>query len=353
MTKTNWIVIAELKKQLDFSEVLRHYGVELKLKGDQHHGFCPLPLHKGKKNSASFSANVKRGIWQCFGCGQHGNLLDFAILMENGSPKNGKDVQRIAAKLRNQFVRDFGIPLEEAERLADEISPVSQEEDVLTNVPLDFELKDLAAKHPYLFSRGFTAETIESFGLGYCRRGLLRDRIAIPIHDENGQLVAYAGRVVDDNQISEENPKYKFPGKRERDEVTYEFSKSLLLYNVHRIKAPVDDLAVVEGFTSVWWLSQAGIFNVVGTMGASCSFAQGRQITSLISPQGRLWIFTDGDEAGERCAAELFRRVAAERFVRWIRPTEGMQPTDYSAKLLLKRFPFAVLNGARDASAST
>src|SRR3984893_1876853 len=338
MTKTNWIDIEELKQRLDFSEVLRHYGVELKLKGDQHHGFCPLPLHKGKKNSASFSANVKRGIWQCFGWGQHGNPLDFAILMENGNPKKGKDVQLIAMKLTEQFLFGFGIPHEEAQSLATE----SGQKKVLTNVPLDFELKDLDARHPYLFRRGLKAETIERFGLGYCSRGLLRDRIAIPIHDENGQLVGYAGRVVDDKEISEENPKYKFPGKRKRDGVTYEFKKSLLLYNAHRFKAPVDDLAVVQGFTSVWWLTQAGISDVVGTMGASCSFEQGKRITSLISPQGRLWIFVDGDEAGERCAVELFRRVAPERSVRWIRPTEGMQPTDYSAKLLLKRFPFVL-----------
>src|SRR5256885_1289545 len=83
---TNWIDFKELRKQLDFAKVLRHYGVELKLSGDQHHGFCPLPAHQGKKNSPSFSANIKRGIWQCFGCGEKGNLLDFAVLMERANP---------------------------------------------------------------------------------------------------------------------------------------------------------------------------------------------------------------------------------------------------------------------------
>jgi len=339
---TNWIDFKELRKQLDFGEVLRHYGVELKLSGEQHHGFCPLPSHNGKKNSPSFSANLKRKIWQCFGCDGKGNVLDFAVLMEGGNPESGEDVQRIASQLRGRFLGDSFSPKAEPKQ--------KEDENILVNAPLDFELKDLDAKHPYLFSRGFTAETIERFGLGYCHRGLLRGRIAIPIHNVDGKLVGYAGRVVDDSQTSEENPKYRLPGRRERDGVTYEFSKSLLLYNRHRIDAPVDDLVVVEGFTSVWRLSQAGIFNVVGTMGASCSFEQGRRITSLISPQGRLWIFTDGDEAGERCAAELFRRVAPDRSVRWIRPMEGMQPTDYFAKSLLKRFPFAVLKGGRDAS---
>lgn len=332
MTTTNWIDIEELKQELDFGRVLRFYGVEPKTRGEQHHGFCPLPLHNGKRNSPSFSANLKRGIWQCFGCGQHGNILDFAVLMDKGDPKNGKDVQATAAKLWNEFLTSFA--------KADIHGP-SIEEDVRTNMPLDFELKGLNVEHPYLFSRGFTPETIERFGLGYCTRGLLQGRIAIPIHDNDGNLVGYAGRVVDDSKISEDNPKYKFPGRRERDGVIYEFSKSLLLYNAHRMTTAIDDLAIVEGFTSVWWLTQAGIVDVVGTMGGTCSFTQARMITSRITPRGRLWIFSDGDPAGERFAAELFRLVGSERFVRWIRPTDGMQPTDYSAKLLLKRFPFA------------
>jgi DNA primase len=103
MTKTNWIDIEGLKTRLDFAKILRHYGVELKLKGDQHHGFCPLPSHNGKKNSPSFSANLKRGIWQCFGCGEKGNVLDFAVLMEKGNPKNGEDVRRVASKLMEMF----------------------------------------------------------------------------------------------------------------------------------------------------------------------------------------------------------------------------------------------------------
>ncbi len=94
-----WIEFSELRKALDFAKVLSHYKVELKLKGDQHHGFCPLPLHEGNRKSASFSANIRKGIWQCFGCGQKGNILDFAVLMEKADPNNGEDVRRIALQL--------------------------------------------------------------------------------------------------------------------------------------------------------------------------------------------------------------------------------------------------------------
>jgi DNA primase len=328
---TNWIDFKELRKQLDFAEVLRHYGVELKMRDEQHHGFCPLPSHEGKKNSASFSANIKRGIWQCFGCGKKGNVLDFAVLMERGNPESGEDVQRIASQLRERFLGDSFSPKAEPKQ--------NEDENVLINAPLDFELKGLDATHPYLFNRGFKAETIERFALGYCTRGLLANRVAIPLHNADGKLVGYAGRVVDDKTITEENPKYKFPGRRKREEVMYEFRKSLLVYNAHRIVVPEIDVVVVEGFAAVWWLWQADIPNVVAMMGASCSKEQGQIIVSLLAEHGRVWIFTDGDPAGERCANDIFTHVAPHRFVRWVKLESGEQPTALSPEMLQRLLP--------------
>lgn len=342
MTKTSWIDIEELKKQLDFSEVLQDYGVELKLKGDQHHGFCPLPSHQGKKNSASFSANVKRGIWQCFGCGEKGNVLDFAVLMEGGNPRNGHDVRRVATELQSRFIDGRNTEAAEGDRAKPEesqITPLSEEESGRVNPPLDFQLTGLDEKHPYLLGRGFKAETIERFGLGYCSRGLFAGRLAIPLHDSDGRLVGYAGRVIDDTTISEDNPKYKFPGRRKRKGVLHVFSKSLLLYNAHRIVVPETDLVVVEGFAAVWWLWQADIPNVVATMGASCSREQADIIVSLLAERGRIWIFTDGDAAGERCATDIFAHVAPHRFVRWVKVGGGKQPTAFSPDVLKTLLP--------------
>src|SRR6185503_5527980 len=140
----------------------------------------------------------------------------------------------------------------------------------------------LDARHPYLSHRGFLPETIAHFGLGFCSRGMLKDRIEIPLHDQDGQLVGYAGRVVDDASISEGNPRYRLPGERKRGGNVFEFRKTQFLYNGFRIKAPVDDLIVVEGFTSVWWLYQNGLPNVVGTMGSDCSEKQGDIIVHLV-----------------------------------------------------------------------
>jgi len=331
----NWIDFKELRGQLAFEDVLRHYAVELKLSGDQHHGFCPLPNHKGKRNSPSFSANVKRGIWQCFGCGEGGNLLDFAVLMEHGDPKNGENVRRVASQLKERFPGGTESPKEEA------TDGGKEDENVVVNAPLDFELKGLDLSHPYLRDRKFTPETIAYFGPGYCSRGLLANRIAIPLHNRSGELVGYAGRVIDDKAITGENPKYRFPGRRKRKEVIQEFRKSLLLYNAHRIVAPVDDLVVVEGFAGVWWTHQAGLESVVGTMGANCSEEQAKIIVSLVSENGRVWILTDGDRAGERCALSVLVRVGSQRFVRWVRVEGGRQPTGFTAAALrdLLRLP--------------
>jgi DNA primase len=268
----NWIDFKALRSSLDFERVLKHYGVEVKRKGKQHHGYCPLPNHNGKKNSPSFSANLERGIFQCFGCGAKGNILEFAALMEKADPKDGAALREVALKLQQEFSPELGTaptqpkPRPPAKTSVPVTTDAAAESPPVVNAPLDFELQGLDATHPYLLGRGFTPDTIKRFGLGFCSRGMLKDRIAIPLHDSTGLLVGYAGRVVDDEAISEDNPRYRFPGERERDGKIFEFRKTQFLYNGYRIKAPVDDLIVVEGFTSVWWLVQNNLPVVVGTM---------------------------------------------------------------------------------------
>src|SRR6266568_2544206 len=97
-----WIDFKQLRQSLSFEAVLRLYGVELKIKGEQHHGYCPLPNHKGKGNSPSFSANLEKGIFQCFGCGAKGNVLDFAAFMEKVDPKDGSALLEVAVKLQQR-----------------------------------------------------------------------------------------------------------------------------------------------------------------------------------------------------------------------------------------------------------
>lgn len=329
-----WIDFKQLRQSLSFEAVLRHYKVEIKSKGKQHHGFCPLPNHQGKKNSPSFSANLEKGIFQCFGCQAKGNVLEFAALMENVDPADGTELRKVAVKLQERFCPTAVQPEQgPGQTKSKNIEPANQLP-VVVNALLDFELKTLESTHPYLRDRGFSAETIAHFGLGFACRGSLKNRIAIPLQNHEGKLVGYAGRVVDDSTITEDNPRYRFPSKREREGTIYEFRKTLFLYNGYRITGPVHDLVVVEGFTSVWWLYQNGQVDVVATMGADCSDEQAKLIISLVKPPGHVWLMPDGNDAGAHLAQSLLVQISPHRFVRWVKLDQDRQPTDLSGEQL-------------------
>jgi DNA primase len=352
---TTWVDFRELRTKLRFADVLKHYGVELRVRGERATGFCPLPCHpthEGKRRSPTFSAHLGKGLFNCFGCGAKGNALDFAAYMTGVDPNDPTALRKVAVDLQDRFVaspsRGDERPFTPARRAkataapakefaargdAHEIPDEGSARPVL-NAPLDFSLKTLDRAHPYLAERGFIQETVSYFGLGYCSRGLLQQRIAIPIHDARGQLVGYAGRLVDDAAVDDEHPKYRFPSARERDGVRYEFRKSLLLYHLFAQPEHLADLIVVEGFASVWWLWQCGFANTVALMGSSCSPEQAALIIGRVVPSGRVWVFPDGDEAGERCATSVLSQVSPHRFCRWVRLDAGRQPTDCPAEQL-------------------
>ena len=335
---STWIDFKELRAQLDFVAVLRHHGVEPKVKGEQHHGFCPLPNHNGKKNSPSFSANVKKGIFKCFGCGAQGNIIDFSAFMQGLNPKEGRDLHKAALGLNERLCPESKPNREKKPITEPKSKPVQTEieetKPLLVNAPLDFELQNLDTEHPYLADRNLTPETIKHFGLGFCSRGYFKERAVIPLHSKEGFLIGYAGRLINDSEIGDDNPKYLFPGTRERSGIIFPFRNGDFLNNLHRLKSPVDDLIVTEGFFSVHWLHQCGCLPAVGLMGWACSPEQVKLIVSHVRPGGRVWILADGDEAGERCAVNVFQLVAPQRAVRWVRLDGGKQPTDYSEKEL-------------------
>lgn len=339
MSQNGWIDFRALRRELSFAKVLEHYGVKLKVRGAQAQGFCPLPSHRGRKRSPSFSVQLERDVFQCFGCGAKGNVLDFATRMEGLDPFKGTDIRRTALKLREVFgLSGNGPQRADPSRAAPDRSITKhvivvnpQQLPIVVNEPLDFELKSLDTGHAYLTARGFTAETIATFGLGYCNRGLFKGRVVIPIHDATGRLVAYAGRVVDDRSISEANPKYKLPAPRERDGKRFEFHKSEIVYNLHRLPAKVPEITVVEGFPATWWLWQHGYTSTVAVMGSDCSEAQAKLILDRLEFDGAVRFLTDGDDGGDRLARALFEQVGPYRSVRWAKLREGEQPTSLNA----------------------
>jgi DNA primase len=231
-----WINFKELRRKLRFENILRHYTIEVKRKGDRVTASCPLPGHPartdGTPRTASLSINLARNIFQCFGCKASGNALEFACRMEGFDPGNPEQFRIAALKVAEVFGIDSNKQGEKVTAPAADVivapklvqsassQPVGP---VIINAPLNFELKDLDPQHPYLRERGFQPETIAHFGLGYCNRGLMQGRIAIPLHNPDGEVVGYAGRITKDSMISDECPKYRFPGDRQRDDIALQF----------------------------------------------------------------------------------------------------------------------------------
>lgn len=359
-----WIDFKALKAQLNIINVLNHHGVQLKVRGAQASGFCPLPGHADGK-SPSFSVNLERQCFNCFGCKKSGNQIDLEVLLQGLDPNDPQVVRQVALELAQRYHLNVGKPppasipqgrsMSETDRRAArhramrnpasgvatvEQPSTSDEADValdpteIVNPPLGFALQNLDPMHPYLAGRGFTAATIEHFGLGFCSKGMLKDRIAIPLTNMDGELVAYAGRTVDDTKISPQHPKYLFPGRREKGKQRVAFRKSLLLYGADRIDTPAESLVIVEGFASVWWLHQHGIRRAVALMGSSASQWQIQQIATMVGERGKLFVFPDGDEAGVKLARELLPQLAARRWTTWVKLLADEQPTDLDGEML-------------------
>lgn len=321
-----WVNYRKLRESLNFRDVLESYGVKVAYKGDQATAFCPLPGHEDKK-SKSFSANVTKGIFQCFGCQAQGNVLEFCIRMEGLDPEDSREFRQGAIKVQERFTGKEFAPVTSVreEPLPSNVAPKANVKRVV-NAPLDFELKNVDGSHEYLKARKLSPETIDHFGIGYCGRGMMQGRIAIPLHDQAGRLIGYAGRLVDDAVLDDEHPKYLLPGKREKKGVVYEFAKGEFVFNGHRVSGPVEELIVVEGFFGAMWLHECGHENVVALMGSSCSERQAAIICDLVAPDGCVYVMPDGDAAGEKCAISVFEAVGTMRPVRWIRLASGEDP---------------------------
>lgn len=181
-------------------------------------------------------------------------------------------------------------------------------------------------EHPYLTKeRGLILETIVDFGLGYFTgdKGLMVNRIVIPIHNVKGELVAYAGRWP--GEPPEGTEKYKLPPK---------FNKLSEVFNLDRaIKEPADKpLVIVEGFFSVFKLHQLGWRKTVALMGWFMSPAQEELIREQVKGS-RIVIMLDENKAGQEAREKMAGKLAKFAFVKihaFDKPE--MQPEDLSAE---------------------
>jgi len=310
MPKSQFVDFKAVKAAITMEQVLTHYGLieQFKRGPDSLNG--PCPIHKGS-NPTQFRVSLSKNIWNCFSeCKHGGNVLDFIAEMEKAS------IHAAALKAVEWFNLDPEAMA--AEGKAEEVTPAakpapkpttrtvtSQPEKSVPNTPLKFRLDKLDRNHPYLTERGLSEETIIDFGIGFCSKGMMADRIAIPIHNVKGEVMAYAGRFP--GEPPEDTPKYKLPPG---------FRKTQELFNSDRAFQGPGPLIIVEGFFDCMKIHQHGYKKVVALMGSSMSPMQEEMVRKHTNGQSHVIVMLDENEAGIVGREDIVNRLSRFCFVR-------------------------------------
>jgi DNA primase len=338
MPKSSFVDFKAVKAAITMEQVLEHYGILDKFKRGSDSLSGPCPIHKGN-NPTQFRISISKNIWNCFSeCKHGGNVLDFIARMDDVS------IHAAALKAIEWFNLDpeamAAHSQEEAEKTSEApkagnapqprpaAKPAPVVENGAPNKPLKFRLDKLERSHPYLTERGLTLETIIDFGVGYCAKGMMAERIAIPIQNPEGNVVAYAGRFP--GEPDEGTPKYKLPQG---------FRKSLELYNIDRaIKEPADKpLVIVEGFFDCMKLHQSGYRKVVALMGSTMSAGQEELVRRHTNAGSHVIVMFNEDEAGKAGREDITVRLAKFCFVKThVFDQPGAQPDQLSAEVVVE-----------------
>ena len=291
--------------------------VALKRRGVNYVGCCPFH----NERTPSFSVNPARNIYKCFGCGKAGNSVNFVMEHEHLSYP---DALRYLAK-------KYSIPVEEKEQTPEEKQQSDRRESLMVisayaarvfHENLFASREGAAIGMSYFKERGFREETIKSFELGFCleqrdafTQKALKDgyrdeflvetglsvksehglfdrfwgRVMFPIHSLSGKVIAFGGRI-----LKADRKAAKYVNSPESDI----YSKSKILYGIYHAKNSIvknDKCFLVEGYTDVLSMYQAGIENVVASSGTALTVEQ-IQLIKRFTPN--VTVLYDGDPAG-------------------------------------------------------
>jgi DNA primase len=321
MADQGTISLEEFKARLPLVEVVARQ-VRLVRRGREHVGLCPFHQEK----TPSFTVSETKGFYHCFGCGQHGNAIDFIMAIE--SLDFGQAIARLAELT--------GVP---APRRAGGAEPAVDRTLYAVNEAAArwlagrLESSQGAEAAAYLTRRGLDRATILRFGLGYApgertalkralqaegydertaiEAGLLvepedggpsfdrfRHRVMFPIHDRRGRIVGFGGRA-----LGEARAKYLNTPE------TPLFHKGELLYGLALARPAVRErgtVLVAEGYMDVIALAQVGFANAVAPLGTAITEAQ---LALLWQVADEPVVCLDSDEAGLRAGYRLVERA--------------------------------------------
>ncbi|NPV03760.1 MAG: DNA primase [Syntrophaceae bacterium] len=340
--------IEEIRNRINIVDLVSEY-VTLKKAGRNFLGLCPF--HKEK--TPSFTVNAEKQIYHCFGCGEGGNA--FSFLMKINNMTFPEAVRHLAGKL--------GVTLPSREFSAEEKSQRDLRESLIRAnrvAALFYErtLRSAAGSRAreYLEKRGIRPPVVETFRLGYApegwrglrdhlqrekvplehaeQAGLLvarsggdgydrfRGRLMFPIEDINGNVVAFGGRIIGDGE-----PKYL------NSPESAVYVKGRNLYGLSRAKHAIrkdETLIIVEGYFDLLALWNAGLSNVVATLGTALT----REQVDLIRRYTGSVAVTFDTDAGGRAALERSMSLFLERGLkaRAVVLPEGKDPDEFVSR---------------------
>jgi DNA primase len=304
---------------------------DLRRMGSQWIGLCPFH----DERSPSFSVDPVKKVFFCFGCGEKGDVFDFVqktqglefvqalefladrthIELERAqedpeAEKREAQKQRLLAVISRsaQFYAAYLWQAAEAEFARDYLAQRGLEREVLEKFQVGYapaagdKLIQQAAK------AGFSSQDLVTAGLARRRGGRLEDgfrgRLIFPLADHRGRVLAFAGRALREG----DRPKYLNTSENK----AVGFFKRRLLYGMHEARAAAMKTArfvVVEGYTDVLALHQAGVPECVAIMGTSLTDQQLEELTRV---QGTVFLALDADNAGKNATSRA-ARMASER----------------------------------------
>lgn len=345
--------IDDLYTSLEIVKIVEHFGVKLTRAGVNYKAKSPFT----EENTPSFIVSPTKNIFKCFSTGIGGNGVKF--IQEKEGCEWIKAIELAAS------IMDISLEYEELD--ADE--KIKYQEEVNAKKVVDIindkyqtELVKLPKEHwvnEVLQERGYNEEVIKNFGLGYApdktafitqsmiENGQLalsntlgyskaknnvsydffRDRLMFPIHNYNGEVIAFGGRRSNDAKNFNEEGKEKYPKYLNSSESEL-YNKQNVLYAFHLAKNEIrkqGTAILVEGYTDVISLHNAGVENTIATCGTALTIKQAKKLKTICN---EIIVFRDGDNAGIKATHRDVAILLDLGFKVWILVDEEGQDPD-------------------------
>lgn len=299
--------ITNLLSGINIKRIIEQY-IELKKIGNKWFGICPFH----KENTPSFMVDEKKQIYYCFGCGRSGNAINFIMDYKKVSfdeavkqlglkkTEKTKKISKPYLIQMNETAQEIYVnKLQKSKEAIQYTKERNLSEETIKKFGIGFSDKDKTAVYQKLKDCKYSKNEIENSGLVTITEDGIRDKFAnrlmFPIHNENGFIIGFGGRLIKDTKKeSRFGPKYL------NSPETSVFDKSSNLFGLYFAKkSPEDYFILCEGYMDVIAMHQAGFTNAIASLGTAFTINQAKLIRKYKS---KVILSYDSDGPGIQAA---------------------------------------------------